>query len=272
MSDQVLNTTATAVKEALATSSSLTETEFNLVKDSIQETIKVVQSKSIPMVNMRDVWAFLESKQQFANWIQKRLNNYGYLEGIDYIFNKVIKNPKKAGAPIKEYYCTIEVAKELGMLEGNDRGRLIRRYYIGCEELAKKNNLNTQTVLDKLLQDVEDLKAKSEVPPISQVPLETFKVHKLNTADGTMSFRHLCELLKVDERTFRKFTVDQKTVFSDGRTWLPHSHIIDEGYMIITKSFAMHQGAYLWPLYTPKGIAWITELWNIHKNNYVALV
>ena len=36
--------------------------------------------------NARDLWEFVESKQEFANWIKGRIEKYGFIEGEDYTY------------------------------------------------------------------------------------------------------------------------------------------------------------------------------------------
>ena len=64
-------------------------------------------------VNARELHAFLESKQQFANWIQNRIKDYGFIEGQDFLIN-LLRTPSDAGGrPSKEYFITLGMAKEL---------------------------------------------------------------------------------------------------------------------------------------------------------------
>ena len=38
-------------------------------------------------VNARELHAFLESKQEFSNWIKNRIEDYGFLDGVDFLTN-----------------------------------------------------------------------------------------------------------------------------------------------------------------------------------------
>ena len=88
-------------------------------------------------VNARDLHGFLESKQEFANWIKNRIRDYGFLENQDYVvFDNVVKNPA-GGRPTKEYHLTIDMAKEISMVERNEKGKQARQYFIECERRAK---------------------------------------------------------------------------------------------------------------------------------------
>jgi phage anti-repressor protein len=99
-------------------------------------------------VNARELHRFLGSRQDFSNWIKNRIQQYDFLEGRDYVllpifekqtdevFHKFMKNPT-GGRPSIEYALTVNMAKELSMVEGNEKGKEARRYFIEQEEKAQ---------------------------------------------------------------------------------------------------------------------------------------
>lgn len=85
-------------------------------------------------VNARDLHSFLESKQDFSTWMKNRIDQYGFVENQDYqVFHKIMENPK-GGRPSDEYALSIDMAKELSMVERTERGKQARRYFIACEK------------------------------------------------------------------------------------------------------------------------------------------
>ncbi|MDI0509651.1 antA/AntB antirepressor family protein [Escherichia coli] len=85
------------------------------------------------LVNARDLHGFLEVGKDFSNWIRARLNEYGFVENLDYIlFSPNLA--KTLGRRRKDYHLTLDTAKELAMVERNEKGRQIRRYFIECEK------------------------------------------------------------------------------------------------------------------------------------------
>lgn len=69
-------------------------------------------------VNARDLHEFLESKQEFSNWIKARIQDYGFVEGKDFL---IILSKSAGGRPSKEYHISLDMAKELSMVELNER-------------------------------------------------------------------------------------------------------------------------------------------------------
>lgn len=98
-------------------------------------TQQVIEGRQVKTVNARELHAFLKVGRDFSNWIKERIAEYGFHEGIDYgVFAKFGENPQ-GGRPQKEYALSLNMAKELAMVERNDEGRRARRYFIDCETL-----------------------------------------------------------------------------------------------------------------------------------------
>lgn len=100
-------------------------------------------SSLIPMsangkeVNARDLHAFLGNKRDFSTWIKDRIKSYDFIEGVDFqSFTEIVE--REVGATTRiEYVLSVDMAKELSMLEGNDRGKQARQYFIACENMAR---------------------------------------------------------------------------------------------------------------------------------------
>ena len=86
-------------------------------------------------VNAKELYEFLEVRSKFADWIKNRIADYDFQENQDFI--TLSKNLENGGRTI-EYYITLDMAKELSMVERNDKGREARKYFITCEKLAKQ--------------------------------------------------------------------------------------------------------------------------------------
>ena len=115
---------------------------------------QTIDGNAVETVSARELHSFLESKQDFSNWIKNRISEYDFTVNQDFIlvlnqqnkvFNKIIENPEnKGGRPTKEYFLTLDMAKELSMVERNEKGREARKYFIECEKKLKEQ-ANTPT-------------------------------------------------------------------------------------------------------------------------------
>ncbi|WP_334468644.1 antA/AntB antirepressor family protein [Arsenophonus sp. PmNCSU2021_1] len=94
---------------------------------------KNINDSLIQTVNARDLHQFLEVGKDFSNWIKDRIKQYGFEDNIDYIvFANSGENPL-GGRPAKEYHISLDMAKELSMVERNEKGKQARQYFIECE-------------------------------------------------------------------------------------------------------------------------------------------
>ncbi|GKY36866.1 hypothetical protein THJ069_14510 [Campylobacter jejuni] len=103
----------------------------------MQTQIQIYNDKTIGAeinsANAREIFYYLNSLQDYSNWIKNRINQYDFIENQDYIIELVYTK----GRPRKEYYVTLDMAKELCMVENNEKGRQARRYFIECEKRLK---------------------------------------------------------------------------------------------------------------------------------------
>jgi len=115
----------------------------------MENLIKVTTNeKGEGAVSARELHAFLESKRDFSNWIKDRIEKYGLVENQDFTsFNEIVEREIGATRRI-EYALTIDCAKELSMVEGNEKGKQARRYFIACEKKLKQHIDATSTIED----------------------------------------------------------------------------------------------------------------------------
>lgn len=78
----------------------------------------------------------LEVKSKFADWIKNRLNDCEATENEEFqSFSKILE---KGGRPQTEYIIKLDTAKEMAMLERNEKGKQVRRYFIQVERKYKQ--------------------------------------------------------------------------------------------------------------------------------------
>jgi phage anti-repressor protein len=109
------------------------------MKALITITPQDINHKTFQTVSARELHKFMEVGRDFATWITGRIEKFGYEEGRDFI---AITGSTNLGSgefnpcPPKEYHLTIDMAKELAMVERNPMGRVARKYFIKCEQAA----------------------------------------------------------------------------------------------------------------------------------------
>ena len=118
-----------------------------------------------PIVNARYLYEFLEVKQKFADWIKDRIKKFNFIENQDYACsyfdvqgNEIAlpKNRKLLSQGIQahkiEYALTLDMAKELSMLQNNERGSDARKYFIKVEKKYQQLKLKTSDTKEPILE------------------------------------------------------------------------------------------------------------------------
>ncbi|WP_375653071.1 antA/AntB antirepressor family protein [Bartonella sp. MR110HLJHH] len=108
---------------------------------------KIIEQEIVQTVNARELHAFMEIGKRFATWITDRINQYTFEEGKDFIKTQDLRFPKLGSAKSRavtaiEYHLTLDMAKELSMVERNEKGRQARRYFIECEKKLKSQSVD----------------------------------------------------------------------------------------------------------------------------------
>ncbi|WP_137169414.1 antA/AntB antirepressor family protein [Marinomonas sp. FW-1] len=116
-----------------------------------------INEQTLDTVNARELHAFLEVGRYFANWIKARIDKYGFEEGVDYTVVSRLPNSASGNrGATKEYFITLDMAKELAMVELNDKGKQARRYFIDCEkQLNEQKHLPATTNHETNFQNKE---------------------------------------------------------------------------------------------------------------------
>lgn len=96
----------------------------------MNELIKVVFENDRPTVSARELHEFLEVGSEFSHWF-KRMCEYGFKEGADF---SPFLTESSGGRPAQDAAISIEMAKEICMLQRNERGKQARQYFLQLEK------------------------------------------------------------------------------------------------------------------------------------------
>ena len=88
-------------------------------------------------VDARELHAFMGVAAHFKDWIARRIADCGYQENQDFEVSLKFEQNLQGSRPSKEYRLTLDMAKELAMMERTEKGRMVRRYFIDCERMAR---------------------------------------------------------------------------------------------------------------------------------------
>lgn len=99
-----------------------------------------------PCVDARELHNWLKCGEMFSTWMKKRIKTYKFVENEDFAMvleiTKTIRiyenSMRKGGSKKYKYLLSLDMAKELSMVENNEQGRQARRYFINCEKTLRK--------------------------------------------------------------------------------------------------------------------------------------
>jgi len=82
----------------------------------------------VQLVDARLLHSFLEVARDFSHWIKDRIEEYGFIENVDFLLAKFSEQKRRGGHNKIDYHITLDMAKELSMVERNEKGKQARRY------------------------------------------------------------------------------------------------------------------------------------------------
>lgn len=95
-----------------------------------------IGGQTVNVCDARELHAYLQSGDKFADWIKARIEKYGFEENRDFAVASGNSEAKRGGHNRKDYHLSLDMAKELSMVENNEQGRVARRYFIDMERRA----------------------------------------------------------------------------------------------------------------------------------------
>ncbi|MCB5373488.1 phage antirepressor KilAC domain-containing protein [Amedibacillus dolichus] len=134
----------------------------------MQELLKVNYDNDRITLSARELHEFLGVETPFKKWFG-RMCEYGFDTEIDYqeVMDKIVQNPL-GGRPSTDYQITIEMAKEIAMLQRSEKGKQVRQYFISLEkkwnspEFVMKRALEySHKQVERLMLENEELKSKA---------------------------------------------------------------------------------------------------------------
>ncbi|EHZ2231806.1 phage antirepressor KilAC domain-containing protein [Listeria monocytogenes] len=160
--------------------------------------------KGEKFVNARTLHEKLMTTTKFADWIKRRIRQYGFVENED--FFSLLKNEKRAigGTTSIDYIFTLDSGKELAMVENTEQGRAIRKYFIEVEKQARKLATEYPTFSYMIEDPVARAKKWIEEQQEKQEALKQLEEQKpkvvfaeaVQTSENTILVKDLATILK----------------------------------------------------------------------------
>lgn len=238
------------------------------------ELIPISENNGKRAVNARDLHAFLESKRDFSTWIKDRIKSYDFVEGVDFqSFTEIVE--REIGATTRiEYALSISMAKELSMIENNERGKQARKYFIACEENKHESSRKELAIMviqaeeekERLaLENEKQQKQIEKLQPKADFAEAAFK------AEGKVDIGQAAKILGLPfgRNTLFKKLKEKGILFKRNE---PKQKYVDAGYFELTQLPPIHRNNHpdiivMKVLCTQKGLAYINHLFGGSKSD-----
>lgn len=132
----------------------------------MNELLKVNYEADRITLSARELHKFLELSERFSNWFE-RMKQYGFVENQDYLGRKVFNTLAKQ--ELQDYEITLDMAKEISMIQRNEKGKEARQYFIEVEKqwnsperVIARGLIESQKMIENLNQQVIEMKPKAE--------------------------------------------------------------------------------------------------------------
>lgn len=192
----------------------------------MNELIKTFkQNDGSVAVDGRDLHDFLEVKERYNDWFRD-MQKYGFTENVDFISFTGKKVKPQGGRPQVNHALTLDMAKELSMIQRTDRGKQARQYFISMEKQAKaqpqlplpKDYPSALRALADSMEENQKLKPDAAYTQkmLANPGLETTSVIAKNYGMSTAKFNQLLHKMGIQYR--------------QGKTWLLYAKYQNCGY------------------------------------------
>lgn len=148
--------------------------------------LKVIANEILPVyetstgekiVNARELHEQLMVSRDFSTWIQDRIRKYGFIEKEDF---STFQGKSTGGRPSMEYLLLLDTGKEIAMVENNEQGRAIRKYFIEVEKQSREQKPKTQ--LEVLQGTINQMVEQDKRVAALEKESQTLK-HRMNNMD-----------------------------------------------------------------------------------------
>lgn len=233
----------------------------------IQES--TINDETVQMVSARKLHAFLEVKTKFADWITDRIEQFEFVQGVDFV--QFLQTEKLSIKPLTEYDLTLDMAKELSMVERNERGKQARQYFIACEKKVKQM-ATVHFLIPKTLPEALRLAANLA----EEVDAQKAIIHEMEPkaefhdavteAINCHTVQEVAKVIGTGEIRLFKWLRENGLLMNDRQ---PYQRHIDAGYFrMVEKQYTDKRGeshTYNQTLVTGKGLVYIQQRFGERK-------
>lgn len=211
-----------------------------------------------PTVSGRELHEALGINTPYTQWFG-RMAEYGFTENEDFwtAHKNVIRSDGTEMPQVQlEHSLTIPMAKEICMLQRNEKGKQFRQYFIKVEEAWNSPEMIMKRALDYANESVKKLQIQVSTLTVDNEIMKPKADYfdELVERNTLTSFRETAKQLEVKEKSFIKFLLDHKYIYRDGKGKIMPYADKNYGLFEVKESFnEKTQWSGTQTLITPKG-------------------
>ena len=202
----------------------------------MNELIKINYESDRPTVLARDLHEFLEVETPFNKWFS-RMCEYGFTDGADF---QTFLSESTGGRPATDAQLTIDMAKEICMLQRNEKGKQARQYFL---QLEREWN-SPEAVMSRALRMAEERLERFKTINANLLVQNAIMQPKAEYFDGLCDresltgVRETAKLLGLKQNDFVKWLIDHKYIYRDKRGRLmPYAEHVDSGLFTVKETY-----------------------------------
>ena len=211
--------------------------EKTVTSDYEVSEIKVSENNGVQTISARDLHERLESNERFSKWWE-RFASYGFVENVDFMRGRTKKyapknqyTSKMQEVELDDYAITIEMAKQICMLQRSEKGRQYREYFLRLEMawntpeavMARALQVANRT-LENARKQIADMKPKADF------------YDAVTQSNDTIDMKEVAKTLNIKglgRNNLFEFLREKKILDKNN---LPYQSYVNQGYFKVVES------------------------------------
>lgn len=197
----------------------------------MNELIKIIYDNDRPTVLARELHEFLEVSTEYRHWFP-RMCEYGFIEGQDF---RSFLTESIGGRPAQDAQLTIDMAKEICMLQRNEKGKQARQYFIQLEKDWNSPEKVMARALRIANEKIKFLSAHNSELTVQNAIMQPKAEYFDELVDRSLNtgIRETAKELGMKEKDFVRFLLDKKYLYRDKKGKLqPYAQFTDDLFVL----------------------------------------
>lgn len=193
-----------------------------LIKTTVSENGEI-------LVSGRELHEFLESSERYSKWFERMLG-YGFTEGIDYTpYQKVHPQNKQE---ILDHALKLDMAKEISMLQRNEKGKQARQYFIEIEKRWNNPDMIVKRAYEILQRKVEKLTTQNLMleQQVNELKPKADYVDTILKNKGLVTITQIAKDYGMSGTKMNELLHELKVQYKQSGQWLLYAKYQNKGY------------------------------------------